>query len=94
MNSHRRSVSIAVLLVLILWKGGGNEAAEQGIVQETAESVADMHEEAGRAIEEQMTKMKKKEASMFSCSTFTQQEVESLLGNPLDSGSYAFEHRR
>jgi hypothetical protein len=93
MNRYHIPVLIAVLLVLISCKGNGDEPKEPAIVQETPESVPDMQEEAGRIIEEQMTKMKKKEASMFPCSVFTQQELESLLGNPLDSGSYAFEHR-
>jgi hypothetical protein len=58
--------------------------------QATPEQVEQMQKEADKIIDQQLGNMRKKEASTFPCSLFTKEEIESLVGNPLDSGSYAF----
>lgn len=49
--------------------------------------------EAQEIIEEQMKSLQEREAATFPCSLFPQAEIEALVGNPLDKGSYTFNHR-
>lgn len=58
----------------------------------TPERVKEMQQEADKIIEQQMTNLQQKEASTFPCSLFPQPEIEALAGNPLDKGSYTFNH--
>lgn len=51
------------------------------------------NKDAQEIIEQQMETLKQKEASMFPCSLFAQSEIETLVGNPLAKGSYAFNNR-
>jgi len=48
--------------------------------------------EAQQIIDQQMENVKQKEAAAFPCSLFSQSDIDTLLGNPLDKGSYAFEN--
>jgi hypothetical protein len=46
--------------------------------------------DAQRIIDQQMKGLKEREAATFPCSLFPQAEIETLVGNPLDKGAYAF----
>jgi hypothetical protein len=48
--------------------------------------------EAQAIIAQRLKRMQEREAATFPCSLFTQAGLEALLGNPLDSGHYAFNH--
>jgi len=48
------------------------------------------NKEAQEIINQQMVSLQQKEAATFPCSMFSQSELEALVGNPLDKGSYAF----
>jgi hypothetical protein len=55
----------------------------------TAQSAAP-EQQAQAIIDQQLQRMQEREAATFPCSLFPQAELEALLGNPLDKGSYAF----
>lgn len=56
----------------------------------TPEHVEAKQQEADKIIEQELTKVQRKEAATWPCSLFPQPEIEALVGNPLDKGSYAF----
>jgi hypothetical protein len=49
-----------------------------------------INKEAEKVIDQQLNDLQEREAATFPCSLFPQTEIEPLVGNPLDKGSYAF----
>lgn len=60
--------------------GEAGEAGQGGQIDRPAQKI----------IERQMKSLEEREAATFPCSLFPQAEIEALVGNPLDKGSYAF----
>lgn len=86
-------VWMAMSLVVLTSCGTPDKATdEKPPAQATPEQVKQMQQEADKVVEPQMAKLQQKEASTFPCSLFAQQEIEALAGNPLDQGSYTFDH--
>src|SRR5688572_6934376 len=84
--------SIAMGLVLLCSCGTPNKEADETPAQATPEEIKEAQEEAEKIIERQLANLQEKEASTFPCSLFPQEEIEGLAGNPLDKGSYMFNH--
>jgi hypothetical protein len=83
-------VSWAVMGMLFLAACSSSNKQASETAEPTPEQVKAMQREADKIIDQQMTKLQKKEASTWPCSLFSQSEIEALAGNPLDKGSYAF----
>ena len=88
---------IAVLgLVLFLWLGcsrSDQSVAERAVTETELEQIEEMTKKAEQIIEQEMDKIQKAEAATYPCSVFPQEELETLIGNPLEKGSYTFVHR-
>jgi hypothetical protein len=83
---------IAMGLVLLCSCGTPDTETNETSAQATPEQIKEAQEEAAKIIERQMANLQEKEASTFPCSLFPQEEIEGLAGNPLDKGSYMFNH--
>jgi hypothetical protein len=83
-----------VMSLVCLSSCGTSDKAEEETApgQASPEQIKQQQKEADRIIDQQLANVRKKEASTFPCSLFPAQELEALVGNPLDSGSYAFNH--
>ena len=90
-----RWISVVVAALSVLWGCGGSdkEAQEKAATQVGAEKVEEMSREADKIIDQQMEKIHEQEAATFPCSLFPQEEIEALVGNPLEEGRYTFENR-
>lgn len=83
----------AVTLVVLSSCGAPDKAADETTpAQATPEQIKEMQREADKVIEQQMANLQRKQASTFPCSLFSQQEIDAVAGNPLDKGSYTFNH--
>lgn len=85
-------------MVIGLWlsMAGGwihAEADEKGGIQPPSGQVEGIDPQAQKIIDQQMKGLQEREAATFPCSLFPQAEIDALVGNPLDKGSYAFNHR-
>lgn len=87
----RAAAWMAMSLVLLSSCGTPDRAKEATPPQATPEQIK-QQQEAGKIIDQQLARVKQKEAATFPCSLFSQQEIETLVGNAVDSGSYAFNH--
>jgi hypothetical protein len=84
---------IVMSLVCLSSCGTSDKAKEETApAQASPEQIKQQQKEADKIIDQQLANVRKKEASTFPCSLFPEQEIEALVGNPLDSGSYAFNH--
>ena len=87
-----RCVGWMAMSLLLLSACGTPDKEIETLDQANPEQVKEAQEEASKIIERQMANLKEKEASTFPCSLFQQEEIEGLAGNPLDKGSYMFNH--
>lgn len=85
---------LAMSLVLLGSCRGAPEkpAEETKPAPATPEQIKTEQQAADKIIEQQLASLKRKEASTFPCRLFPQQDVETLVGNRLEAGSYAFNH--
>jgi len=84
-------VGVAVgLLLLSCYGGAGALFADTAFAQGLPGQGEHIDPEAQKIIDQQMKSLKEQEAATFPCSLFPQAEIEALVGNPLDKGSYAF----
>ncbi len=90
----RRWVGWLAMNLLLLSACGSPEkkSDDTAPAQVTPEQVKKAQQEAEKVIAQQMANVQKKEASTFPCSLFPQAEIEALAGNPLQTGSYTFNH--
>ena len=84
------AVSIAASTVLFSSCGSDEARTQQAPPKPAPEQAKEAQREADKIVKQQMANLQQKEASTYPCSVFTQQEIEALAGNPLDTGSYAF----
>jgi hypothetical protein len=61
-----------------------------GPIRAVAAEGGQIDPEAQKIIGQQMKHMQEREAATFPCSLFPQAEIEALVGNPLEKGSYTF----
>jgi hypothetical protein len=86
----RAAAWMAMNLVLLASCGTPDRSSESTPAQATPEQIKEKQQEAGKIIDQQLARLKQKEAAQFPCSLFPQQEIEALVGNPLETGSYTF----
>jgi hypothetical protein len=90
MKLDRRVLVLMGLIFLSSYGSSGLKADDTTVTQYPS---GQANKEAQKIIDQQMEVNKQKEASTFPCSLFEQSEIETLVGNPLDKGSYAFNNR-
>ena len=73
--------------------GGPREEEETTTVPPSSEELSEQMAEADQIIQRELDRQKTESAASFPCSLFEQRELETLLGNPVDSGDHTFEHR-
>jgi len=81
------------LLLSLSYGSSGTEADETAGAQGPPVQGEQIDKETQKIIEQQMKSLQQREAATFPCSLFSQSEIEALVGNALDKGSYAFDHR-
>jgi hypothetical protein len=82
---------MAMTVIVLSACSSPDDSEKQAAVRPTTPAQVEAKQrEAERIIDQQMGKMQRKEASTWPCSLFPQPELETLVGNPLDKGSYAF----
>jgi hypothetical protein len=93
MMKQRRVGWMALSLVLLSSCGSPDKKTDDTTpAQATPEQVKKAQEEAGKIIDQQLASVQRKEAATFPCSLYSQQEIDALAGNPLQAGSYTFNH--
>jgi len=81
---------VAGLLLLSACGSSDTDTDEAKTAQATPEQIEAMQQDAQKIVEQQMAKLQQREASTWPCSLFPQADIETLVGNTLDKGSYAF----
>jgi len=91
----RRWIVVVIVALSVLWGCGGSDRGEQekAATQLNPGKIAEMSGEAEKIVDQQMEKIQEQEAATFPCSLFPQEEIDALVGNALETGSYTFEHR-
>ena len=81
---------VVVSALLVCSCGGADKASKETPAQASPQEIARQQQEADRIVKEQMGKVQQREAATFPCRVFTQSDIESIAGNPLERGNYMF----
>jgi hypothetical protein len=85
------AVCVVMSLALLCACGTSEKPKEQAPApQPTPAQIQQQQKEADKIIDQQLANVKRADAARYPCSLFPQQEIEALVGNPLDAGNYTF----